>query len=80
MKYITNAMKFGNQSRSSSLNINMIFEIADLDPILKPGQVWSQNCKVPDFFFFFSFFFCDIFLFSLELFTIEKTYFINNNL
>ena len=28
-------MKFGNQSRSSSLIINMIFEIADLDPKLK---------------------------------------------
>ena len=29
MKYIPNTMKFGNQSRSSSLIINMIFEIAD---------------------------------------------------
>ena len=28
-------MKFGTQSRSSSLIINMIFEIADLDPKLK---------------------------------------------
>ena len=35
MKYIPNAMKFGNQSRSSSLIINAIFEIADLDPKLK---------------------------------------------
>ena len=35
MKYIPNTMKFGNQSRSSSLIINMIFEIADLDPKLK---------------------------------------------
>ena len=34
-KYIPNAMKFGNQSRSSSLIINMIFGIADLDPKLK---------------------------------------------
>ena len=32
----SNAMKFGSQSRSSSLVINMIFEIADLDPKLKP--------------------------------------------
>ena len=35
MKFIPNTMKFGNQSRSSSLIINMIFEIADLDPKLK---------------------------------------------
>ena len=34
MKYIPSAMKFGNQSRSSSLIIN-IFEIWDLDPKLK---------------------------------------------
>ena len=31
MKYIPNAMKFGTQSRSSSLIINMIPEIADLN-------------------------------------------------
>ena len=30
MKYIPNAMKFGIQSRSSLLTINMIFEIADI--------------------------------------------------
>ena len=35
MKYIPNAMKFGNQISSSSLIINMIFEIAGLDPKLK---------------------------------------------
>ena len=35
MIYISNAMKFGTQSRSSLLIINMIFEIADLDPKLK---------------------------------------------
>ena len=35
MKYIPNTMKSGNQSRSSSLIINMIFEIADLQPKLK---------------------------------------------
>ena len=35
MKYNPNAMKFGNQSRSSWLIINMIFEIVDLDPKLK---------------------------------------------
>ena len=35
MKYIHNAMKFGNQSRSSLLIINMMIEIADLDPKLK---------------------------------------------
>ena len=35
MKYIPNAMKFGNKSRSSLLIINMIFEIVDLDPKLK---------------------------------------------
>ena len=35
MKYMPNTMKFGTQSRSSLLIINMIFEIADLDPKLK---------------------------------------------
>ena len=40
MKYIPNAMKFGNQSKSSSLIIriirkSMMFEIADVDPKLK---------------------------------------------
>ena len=35
MKHISNAMKFGNQSRSSSLIINVIFGIADLDPKFK---------------------------------------------
>ena len=34
MKYIPNAMKFGTQSRSNSLTIN-IFEIADLEAKLK---------------------------------------------
>ena len=37
-------MKFGTQSRSDSLIINIIFENADL------GQIWSQNCNVPDFY------------------------------
>ena len=31
MKYIPNAIKFGNQSRSSLLIISMIIEIADLN-------------------------------------------------
>ena len=35
MKYIPNTMKYGNQSRSVSLTINMIFEIVDLDLKLK---------------------------------------------
>ena len=35
MKYIPSAMKFGNQSRSGLLMINMKLEIADLDPKLK---------------------------------------------
>ena len=35
MKYNPNAMKFGTQSRQSSLIINMIVDIADLDPKLK---------------------------------------------
>ena len=50
MKYILNAMKFGTHSRSSSLIINMTFEIADLDPKLILGQIWSQNCNVLDFY------------------------------
>ena len=49
MKYIPNAMKFSNQSRSSSLNINMIFEMVDLDP-KNWGKIWSQNCNVPNFY------------------------------
>ena len=48
MKYVLNAIKCGNQGRLSSLIINMIFEIADLDAKLKSGQIWSQNCNVPD--------------------------------
>ena len=39
MKYIPNAMKFGTQSRSSSLIINMISEIADLDSKL---NTWAD--------------------------------------
>ena len=34
MKYVANAMKFDTQSRSSSLIINTIFEMVDLDPKL----------------------------------------------
>ena len=41
MKYISNFMKFGTQSRSSSLILNMIFEIADLDPKLKTWDLVS---------------------------------------
>ena len=39
MKYIPNAMKFGTQSRSSLLIINMMFEIAYLHPELKTWTV-----------------------------------------
>ena len=39
LKYTPNAMKFGTQSRSSSLIINMILQIADLDPELK---IWAD--------------------------------------
>ena len=35
MKYIPNAMKFGSQSRSSLLIINIVYEIVDLDLKLK---------------------------------------------
>ena len=35
MKYIPHASKFGTQSRSSSLIINMTFDVADHDPKLK---------------------------------------------
>ena len=38
MKYIPSAMKFGTQTRSSLLIINMIFEIADSDPKLKAQE------------------------------------------
>ena len=50
MEYIPNAMKLGTQSKSSLLIINIIFEIADLDPKLKLGQIWSQNCNVLNFY------------------------------
>ena len=39
MKYIPNTIKFGNQSRSSLLIINLIFEIVDLDPKL---NAWAD--------------------------------------
>ena len=35
MKYISNAMKFGTQSRLSLLIINMIFEITFSSPEIK---------------------------------------------
>ena len=38
----SNAMKFGTQGWSSSLIINVIFEIADLDPKFKTDRM-SQN-------------------------------------
>ena len=41
-------MSFGNQSRSSSLIIN-IFDIANLDPKLKTWT-WSQNCNMLDYY------------------------------
>ena len=51
MKYTLNATKLGNQNRSSSLIINMIFEIADLDPkLIIYKQIWSQNWNVTDFY------------------------------
>ena len=51
MKYIPSAMKFGNQSRSSSLIINMIFEIADLNPKLKAwADLVSKSQNVPEFY------------------------------
>ena len=39
LKHIPNAMKFGTQSISSALIINMIFEIVDLDPKLND---WAE--------------------------------------
>ena len=39
MKYIPNAITFGNQSRSSSLIINIIFGIASLDP---KSKTWTD--------------------------------------
>ena len=50
MKYIPIAMKFGNQSGSSSFIINIILELAGLDPKLKALTVWFQNRNVPDFY------------------------------
>ena len=55
MKNILNAMKFGTQSRSSSLIINMIFEIADLDPKLKTWADLVSKLQCAYFFFFFNF-------------------------
>ena len=39
MKYIPNAIKFGTQSSLSSLIINIVFEIADLDP---KSNTWAD--------------------------------------
>ena len=52
MKYIPQYyIKFETQSRSSSLVIYMIFEIADLDPKSNTlRQIWSQNCNMSDFY------------------------------
>ena len=43
-------MKFGNQSRSSSLIINTIFEIADLDPKLKAWADLVSKLQCAQFF------------------------------
>ena len=43
-------MKFSTQSSSSSLIINMIFEIADLGPKLKAWADLDSKLNVPDFF------------------------------
>ena len=47
MKYIPNAIKFGIQSRSSWLIINMIFEIAGYDPKLKPWANLVPKLEYP---------------------------------
>ena len=47
IKYIPNAMKFGNQSRSS---LFMIFEIVDLDLKLKICADLLLNFDVPGFY------------------------------
>ena len=49
MKYTLNAMKFGIQSRLSSLIINMIFVIADLDPKLKTWADLVSKLKCVQF-------------------------------
>ena len=49
MKYFSNAIKFGNQSSSISLIINMIFEIADLDPKLKLDRFGLKIAMYPIF-------------------------------
>ena len=44
-------MKFGTQTRSSLLIMNIIFEIADLDPKLNTLKLQcNQNCNVTDFY------------------------------
>ena len=48
MKYIPNAIKFGTQSMSRLLIINMVFEIADLDSerctsLSKRSGMFRQN-------------------------------------
>ena len=42
-------MNFGTESRSSSLIIKMIFEIAELTRNCT-WAVWSENFNVPDFY------------------------------
>ena len=43
-------MKFGNQSRSSLLIINVIFDFADLDPKLKTWADLVSNSNAPNFY------------------------------
>ena len=43
MEYIPNAMKFGNQSKSSLLIVSMIFEIADFDAKLSSNVPYSYE-------------------------------------
>ena len=50
MKYIPNTMKFGNHSKSI---INMIFEIADLNPKLKTWEDLVSKLKCTRFFLTF---------------------------
>ena len=50
MKYIPNATKFGTQSRSSLLIINMLFKVANLDAKLKTWVDWVSKLQCAQFY------------------------------
>ena len=77
MKYIPNAMKIGSQSWSSSLIINMISEIADLDLELKTWANVVSKLQCARFLWNFALRTnrtCWLWIYQLELMTLTQNY------